>query len=233
AKYPGTPASGGGPIGRKHLVRRRRYEWCRRLRQKVETGRRHLRARECKALNHRDTGPFGQIEMPALFNALENGAGALVFEGTHHRLQESEAGTGIHELRDPVRIELDDIRPEILDAADGGIVRPVVVYRYAEAIRSQCLNKLKQDIEGRGALFSNLAHDTTGVDTCLMQNQPHLAQSRFRNGTIDEDGRIEVHEDRRLLGQMGGVEQMERARQRLDVETICGCAGRKEGARWL
>lgn len=82
-------------------------------------------------------------------------------------------------------------------------------------------------------MLGHLADDATRVDAGFMQHQPHLAQRIVGNGPLGEDGRIEIDEDRRFFRQAcAGIQEVERARQRLDMQAVgCGASAEEHGRR--
>ena len=88
-----------------------------------EAGRRDFGPRQHITLHHRGAGLFGKLELPAFLDAFEDGLDALLGEGRHHRVQQREARAGFHQPRDPLRVELDDVRLQRPDPLDVGIVR--------------------------------------------------------------------------------------------------------------
>ncbi len=170
---------------------------------------------------HGRARPFRQFELPALLDALEDGADALALETFHHRGQKGEACARLHQMVDPAGVELHDVRLQALDAIDVGTLRAVVVDGDAEPSGTQGFHKAAQCLLRRRGLFGHLADHAARIYAGFVQHQPHLAQRAVADRAIDEHGRIEIDEDRCVGRQAcAGIEQVKRARQHLDMQPL-------------
>jgi hypothetical protein len=70
-------------------------------------------------------------------------------------------------------------------------------------------------------LLGHLANNAARFDAGLMQHQTHIAQRSLHDRMIDEQRRIEIDKDQGSWIEKGaGIEQVQRARQRLDREPV-------------
>ncbi|CCV15731.1 hypothetical protein MESS4_820020 [Mesorhizobium sp. STM 4661] len=191
------------------------------LAEDMKAGRRKFGTRQRKPLHHRGARLLGQFKLPALLDALEHGADALFLEARHHGRQQREASTGLHQLHDPVGIEFDDIRPELLDAVDVGFFSAEIVDSDAKTVAPERLDEIVEGFLRCRFLLGHLAHDAVRIDVCFVQHQPHLAQRLVGDAAVGEHRRVEIDEDGRLPRQAGAsVQEVQRPCQSFDMQAV-------------
>ena len=135
-------------------------------------------------------------------------------------------------MRDPLRVELDDVGLQFLDPPDVGILGAIIVDGDLEAMRAQRPHEGMERGIGMRALFRHLAHDARRIDIGLVQHEPHVAQRLVDDLVFAEQRRIEIDEHHHLGIEAGaGVQEMQGAGQRLDVKPVGGRHAVEELAR--